>query len=407
MNNITFTEDDLNDGKRKSLCLYPFFNSMVTASGHYKPCCKFEGHLSDSGRLLHAEEDSFVQAWQCSDVQLLRQQLVNGEKPSGCKVCWDEEKQGIKSMRFDSFDYGLSASTLSNLESPVRLDLYASNICNLRCRICSPHYSSKWIQEAKETQGIHEEIHLNLTPDNFANLKKWLPRMVEIGLFGGEPLYMKEVVQVLEFCVYAGYSSNITLLINTNGTVYNERIMHLFKNFKRVILNFSIDDIENRFEYQRKNASWDDVQKNMHSYLQEGGSIHPNSKIECKICCTVSLFNVYYLPELLHWIDANFPGIQVYLNMLHGPYSLSIRNFPEKVKAEIIDKLSAYKPLSIVSHHSIRTLNDVIELIKLPPLLPFGFCLKEINRGDKFRNEKFGEVFTEINTIIRNTLLST
>ncbi len=386
---------NLKADKNNSLCLYPFFNSMITASGHYKPCCKFFGHLSHNGELLQAPEHTFNDAWNSSDTLLLRQQLLNGEKPAGCKVCWEEEQQGIASMRFDSFGYGIDSEHLSSITSPLRMDLYPSNICNLRCRICSPHYSSKWIQEAKETKGIKEEIHLNLTGQNFDLLKKWLPAIIEIGLFGGEPLFMKETIAVLEYCVAEGFSQNITLLINTNGTVYSEKIMALFKLFKRVVLNFSIDDIAARFEYERKNADWQEVADNMRAYLNNGGGVVYGDQIECKICTTVSMFNIYYLPELLTWLEQNFPGIQTFLNMLHGPYQLSARNFPGHVKKAIENKLALFK-----SANTIRSLNDVIEFLHLPPNLEFEQCLAEIKRGDAYRNEKFEEVFPELQALL-------
>src|ERR1043165_3873920 len=392
---------NLEEGKKRSLCLYPFFNSMITASGHYKPCCKFTGHLSHEGSLLQAPEHTFNDAWKCSDIALLRQQLLNGQKPEGCRVCWDEEKQGIPSMRFDSFNYGVDSKRLVNISSPLRLDIYPSNICNLRCRICSPHYSSKWIQEAKETLNIKEEIHLNLTSENFSLLQDWLPNVIEIGLFGGEPLFMKETVAIMEYCREQGFSRNITLLINTNGTVYSERIMTLFKSFKRVILNFSIDDIGKRFEYQRKNADWNEVVENLEAYLKNGGGITEGDQIECKICTTVSIFNVFYLPELLLWLAQNFPGIKVYLNMLHGPYQLSVRNFPEHVKKPVEQKLFNFQ-LSEAQNKSytIRTVNDVVEFLRLIPNLSFDQCLNEIKRADNFREEKFEQTFPELAALL-------
>lgn len=399
----TFTSDQpLVARENDSLCLYPFFNVMSTASGHYKPCCKFNGHLAHRGVVLQTPQHTFNDAWTSDDMQRLREELMRGEKPEGCKVCWDEESKGIKSMRFDSYDYGVTKKQLETTAYPTRIDLYPGNICNLKCRICSPHYSSKWIQEAKDTMGIVEEVHQNLTDENFAQLKQWLPRIKEIGLFGGEPLYMKETVTMLEYCAGQGFSKNITLLINTNGTIYSDKIMQLFRQFKRVVLNFSIDDMEQRFEYERKGAVWSEVVRNMQAYLSNGGSIRELAQIECKICCTVNIFNIYYLPELLQWIDAHLPGIKVYLNMLHGPYSLSAKNFPQQVKDAIAKKLSDYKPVSLdFNEKTTRTLDDVVEFLSLKPNLPFNECLKEIERGDAYRKESFAAVFPELNDLIR------
>ncbi|GIV33320.1 MAG: hypothetical protein KatS3mg031_0855 [Chitinophagales bacterium] len=385
-----------------SVCLYPFFNIMVTAGGNYKPCCKFSGHLSHAGTLLQTPHHTFLDAWNSSDMQKLRQELLRGEKPQGCRVCWEEESKGIQSMRYDSADYPVTETHIQQSPAPLRIDLYPSNVCNLKCRICSPHYSSKWIPEARETLGVEEEMHLNLTEENFSQLRAWLPNIVEIGLFGGEPLYLKETHTLLEYCVEQQLSKNITLLINTNATIYSDRLMGLFHAFKKVILNFSIDDIEKRFEYQRKGAKWEEAVQNMQSYLAHGGSTKADAPIECKICCTISIFNIFYLPELLDWIDTHLPGMRVYLNLLHGPYALSVRNLPGQVKTHVISKIAGYRPRTLqFQEKATRTLDNVVEFLNLPPNVPFTECLKEIKRGDIYRKESFEEVFPEMHKLLQ------
>src|SRR5690606_32300777 len=146
-----------------------------------------------------------------------------------------------------------------------------------------------------------------------------------------------ECYTLMELCVAKGYSKNITLLINTNGTIYSEKLVEIFKSFKKVLLNFSIDDIEARFEYQRKGANWEASINNIKQYTLAGG-YRMQDKIECKMCCTVSSLNIYYLPEYFKWMDNTFPGMAVYLNFLHGPYSLSAKNLPESVKQKVKDK---------------------------------------------------------------------
>lgn len=381
--------------KDDSLCLYPFFNLMINADGKYKPCCKWSEALHHKGKTLQAPQNSMLEAWQSDELRQLRKDLKSGVKPKKCEVCWNEEKSGIKSMRYDSFDYGMK-SDVFKAKIPSRLDIYPSNVCNLKCRICSPEYSNRWIPEARETMGIEQEVHVNLNKKNLDLFYNWLPNIVELGLFGGEPLFMKECVGLLEHCVEKGWSKNITLLINTNGTIYSEKLVRIFKSFKKVLLNFSVDDVEKRFEYQRKGAKWKYTVENIKKYVAHGG-YKSTDQIECKMCCTVSSLNVYYLPEYFDWLSQTFPGMHVYLNFLHGPYSLSAKNLPDEVKRLVENNLEKKKDSFNINFEAkqTRTIQNIIDFLALKPNVTFDQFFKEIKRGDKYRKESYETIFPE------------
>lgn len=383
----------IKDKDYPNLCLYPFFNVMVTAHGMYKPCCKWTDHLKSDGKYLQAPHDSLSDAFHSDEMISLRKDMLKGKRHAACEVCWNEEAQGIPSMRKDSFAYQLEKDVLNIQDFPKRMDLYMSNICNLKCRICSPTYSTKWIQEAKDTLGLEETVHQNFTDTNIDYVKICLPHIVELGLFGGEPLYNKETEELLEYCIEHGWSKNIQLLINTNGTIYSEKWVSIFKSFKKVLLNFSLDDIGERFEYQRKGAHWNDVKSNVLSYLKNGG-VKSKDKIECKICCTVSTLNVYYLPAILREFDTLFPNMNVFLNFLHGPYCLSIRNMPSELKGKVKKYLIENSHSNIDKGFS-RGVSEVIDFISLSPNCDFQKFFEEIQRGDKYRKESFKDVFPE------------
>jgi MoaA/NifB/PqqE/SkfB family radical SAM enzyme len=386
-----------------SICMYPFMNMMVTANGKYKPCCKWSEVLTDHGKELQAPENTLLDAWNSDEMKQLRVDFLDGKMPAKCAVCWNEEKSGIQSMRYDSFNYGVDANNLNAIPFPIRLDIYPSNVCNLKCRICSPEYSNRWIEEARDTLGIDEEVHLNLTRENQDQIEKWLPNIVEIGLFGGEPLFLKECYALMEKCVELGYSKNITLLINTNGSIYSKKLIDIFSKFKKTHLNFSIDDIEERFEYQRKGGKWHHTLENIKKYLTSGGTSHKDI-IECKICCTVSSLNIFYLPEIFELISNEFPGMAVYLNFLHGPYSLSAKNLPLAVKSIIKNRLIKNKKFLDIQFDAkqTRTLENIIDFLDLESNIPFSEFFNEIQRGDKYRNESFENTFPEFWEIIKS-----
>lgn len=381
------------------LCLYPFMNVLMTADGKYKPCCRWSETLSHDGEELSvAQGHSLNDAWHSSEMKDLRTDMLQNIKNKKCSVCWNEDKSGIRSMRFDSFNYGYRESKNGKEQTPLRLDIYPSNKCNLRCRICSHNYSTGWIKEAKESLGQDGQVYENLTEDNRSQIEQWLPNITEIGLFGGEPLYTEDCIELMNMMVSNGYSTNITLLINTNGTIYSNELIALFGKFKKVILNFSIDDMGRRFEYQRKGANWSNTVSNLNKYLEHAGVEH-GSQIECKICCTVSAFNAYYLPELLTWVsDKLHPKMNVYLNVLHGPSSLSLRNLPERMKKIIEEKLLRFQNGTGNDSEQYRSVLNIVDFMSLKPEIPTGSFMNEVNRGDQFRNEKFSIVFPDLAT---------
>ena len=63
-----------------------------------------------------------------------------------------------------------------------------------------------------------------------------------------------------------------------------------------------------------------------------------NSNITLQACCTINVFNVYYLDTVARWIDQQ--GFDfVYWNMMHDAYYYSISTLPERAKAVITDRL--------------------------------------------------------------------
>ncbi len=380
---------------QEKMCHYPFFNLMVTAGGHYQPCCKYNENLSDKGVELHASKNDMMEAWNSDSMAELRKAFLEGKQTKGCRQCWDEEAQGIRSMRFDGFDYNIPQSQIDKPVDPMRLDLYPSNICNLKCRICGPAYSTKWIQEAKDRLYQDEEIHLNLTDANLELVDKWLPNIKEFGLFGGEPLYMKETKTLVKKCVDKGHSKNIKLLINTNATIYSEEWANWFSQFDKVLLNFSIDDIGLRFEYQRKGSDWQKAEENMKQFVAKGGYEFEDT-IECKICCTVSSYNVFYMPEYFEWLSTTFPGMPVFFNFLHEPDYVSIRNLPEEVKQIVKERLLSVGSGSYrMEKKRTRTVEDIIRFMEAPSNTPFQKFFIEVGKGDDYRGESYAEIFPE------------
>jgi hypothetical protein len=73
------------------------------------------------------------------------------------------------------------------------------------------------------------------------------------------------------------------------------------KQFQLVQVDFSIDDIGERFEYQRYPAKWNEVTDNLQWYID-------NAPHNCMFAVntTVSILNQANIPNLLEWLQKNF-----------------------------------------------------------------------------------------------------
>lgn len=387
--------------EQSNFCYYPFFQVLLSADGKYMPCSHHTGFMQHNGKELRVGEYNIEEAWQSEYMQDLRKKMLNNERHPGCVQCWKEQDLGLKPMRYDSYGYHVPELQVQHPVSPLRVEINASNVCNLKCRICWSHASTKWIKEAKDLYQADGELHFNLTPENLSIIQSWVPHFTQIGFFGGEPLMSEENILLMEYCVKSGHSQHISLLINTNTTFYSDKLIALFQAFQNVYLNFSIDDIGARFEYQRSGAKWTQVVENLHRYVQYGGYTG-TEKIQCKICCSVTLMNIYYFPEFFDFFNENFPGLPVFWNLVYMPEELSIALLPEETKQQIANRLKKYvKTTYQMDELRTKTIDSLIAFLKGKTEKDFSEFFRYIARHDLYRKESFKTVFSEFYTLIK------
>ena len=121
-----------------------------------------------------------MEAWNSDFMKNVRNTMLAGEIPASCTGCFDEEAQGIVSKRIWETatwlnDEGVDAEELiaSNSMKMVQflnnlqyLDLRLGHTCNIKCVMCSPHDSSKWVADWKklvpqlEDESVKRQMHL-------------------------------------------------------------------------------------------------------------------------------------------------------------------------------------------------------------------------------------------------------
>jgi radical SAM protein with 4Fe4S-binding SPASM domain len=330
-----------------TFCPLPWVNLSTDVNGSLRPCCKFaQPEPANEYQLPNMKEGRLDVLWNDIRFQQLRKAFLDGKKPNECQSCWDEEAAGIPSFRLQfckdkkintsDIEFNTVAKT-----GPQAIDLKLNNVCNLKCRICGPQASSTFLKEYQEIHNIKVEdgaywlSNKILGTFNEDVIRQWAQDLVHLEITGGEPMASPENIKVLELLINQGRAEYITILLNTNGTLYNKKFLDLIVQFKEVIFNISIDDVEDRLEYERYPTEWNTVQINIAKFVEIRKN---NPHFYINLCPTVSIFNVYYMPEYLKWAKEN--GLPWYFNMLHYTQNHSIKNLPDKLKNIVAEKLT-------------------------------------------------------------------
>jgi hypothetical protein len=142
-----------------------------------------------------------------------------------------------------------------------------------------------------------------------------------------------EHFDMLQGMVDRGIAHNVEIHYNTNGTHFPARGEQIWRHFRTVEIAFSIDDVGDRFEYQRSGASWMQVCENLDRF-RDLKEIYPCIRLQ--ICTTVNVFNVFYLDQVASWLDHNAEGFDfVYWNVMHDAWYFSIACLPQSAKTAV------------------------------------------------------------------------
>lgn len=334
-------------------CVLPWVSLEASPIGTVRPCCLAMNELEDdNGNKYHLAQVPLDQIQNSSAMQQLRRQFLAGERPQTCRRCWNEERAGRTSKRMHTLDrlkhiIGDNVSWNEDAMPLMFLDLKLGNICNLKCRICGSWSSSQFAAEEikfnrkEETRSsfAYQMLKDGAWPrennDFWKNLDCHLDDVRYIEFTGGEPFMIQEHFQLLQKLVDTGRAGQVEIHYNTNGTQYPDQAEFIWKHFRHVEIAFSIDDVEQRFEYQRTNAIWADVVDNIQKFKEMRNR---NNNITLQCCCTVNVFNVYYLETVADWISQQ--GFDfIYWNMMHDAYYFSISTLPDSAKEVISTRL--------------------------------------------------------------------
>jgi MoaA/NifB/PqqE/SkfB family radical SAM enzyme len=365
-----------------TFCILPWIHMATRPNGDVRLCCtanasgaghndiKDAGLIKKDGVALNLRIHSVSEVWNSDHMKETRLQMLQGVKPSSCLKCFQEEQTGIVSKRLWELEVWKKRIDISEIVSktdkdgslPVNIpyfDLRLGNTCQLKCVMCSPHDSSSWIKdwrlqypkyktiELKQDQNWEREYNYNWYQNNnfLSTMKEQAQYIKELYFAGGEPLLIPEHYKILEFMVDSGNAKNCILRYNSNGLELPEKLFELWKYFKQVKFNFSIDAVGDKNDYIRYPSEWSRIVKNLYRLDNTPDNIVVN------IACAVQLLNVLYITDLVEWKEQqefkkiNLPPYGAGLigtHLVYLPSYLNIKVLPKEVKLQVEDRINRF-----------------------------------------------------------------
>ena len=277
------------DFNSTTFCARPYRSRVITNSGYVRPCCHFRS------------ESSLTE----EDFRVLQSDLARGIKRRECNECWQKEEMGL--------DYTLRDSNQNQpLDEINNLEINLSNLCNMKCRMCGPDSSNKWIDEhvhlfentpvgefrADEGRGLQGAFKSD--GDLVAYLDSLnLSCLKNLKVAGGEPFMHRQFLTLLRYFVDRE-NTDFEFMILTNGSIVTDEFLDLLKQFKNVKYSLSLEATGRLYEYIRsgRQFTFEQIQRNFDRIKSE-------TDFRMLTNCATSAHSIYGIGELLIWALEN------------------------------------------------------------------------------------------------------
>lgn len=374
-----------------SFCIFPWIN-LVEENGYLHPCARGNKAIKKISEVINWQKDP--------DYGWIRQQMLAGNKlPEHCWTCYKYEEKGIESYRqFETKDWiaKLEINSIDDLEQidrPYYYDIRLNNQCNIKCRGCTPVFSSQIEKEFKQFKIQHKDMELakkwKYMSMDVVNIDK-LDSRTRIYLTGGEPTIIAEVMEFMQRCIDAG-KTDFDFALCTNGAVVSQKFLDLVNHFSNVTFSFSIDGYGAINDYWRSGSKWEKVIANAHMLKSHGHVISFNT--------VPGIYNVTNLHLLFEFFDREFPHAGVYMQ-LNNVDSQSAFNHPRPDL--VVESMERCKKTSIYwsdgksnrtcidSLHDHYSKNPPCDLVKLREFFEYNDQL------DRIRGTRLGDCIPEL-----------
>lgn len=329
----------------------------------FNPCCLYDDYYTFHPVLFERKRIEFTNATTFLP---------------GCSKCELKEKTHGYSLRT------ITNNTIEDCEdnSIKKLEIVLDTTCNAACIQCGTAQSSLWRKQYADRDNkkiihIQPKTQIDHRVDQIKKLVD-INKVTQFHFWGGEPLLTDTHMKFLR---EIEHPENVFIFYTSNGSVFpSDEVLEVWSRFKNVLINFSLDDINERFYYIRWPLKWEKVKRNLELFKTNSPS---NMSFDINICALP--LNLLTLHELYEWLDINFSSFgrkRIYPNVIRGEGTVDIATTPMALR-EAVWKLYPE------DHEISRILKEV-------PVLSSESMLSHLDTWDKHRNLNWREIFPEV-----------
>tara|TARA_Y100001937_G_scaffold112621_1_gene160397 strand:- start:1082 stop:2230 length:1149 start_codon:yes stop_codon:yes gene_type:complete len=316
----------------KTTCILPWIaldRNADTSNPAFAPCCLYQSK--------EKTKRSFAEYWHSTELEKIREQMNNGEKPDGCWKCFNDESSGQKSMRqsVNESRLGPHADLLDKSTKqlkPLQVKMLSGASCNLACRMCQSHVSSK-VHKVWDTIGLPLKEPYQYDQESENIIRENADAVRYIDLMGGEPFYHKRIQRLIAWLVENDHARHITVYVTTNAMILDDKLISHLKRFENVVVIVSLDAVGKKHEYIRPGAVWDTIVTNIDKLR--------HNRLNVIIQPVISAINILCLPELIDWCQQRKLHM-TQMSLVHEPAALHPKNLPTSLKHLVDKKFKAF-----------------------------------------------------------------
>jgi hypothetical protein len=262
-----------------------------------KPCCewKYDQSWAVKNHITIAD----ISKWhQSPEIKKNANLLSNNQWPDHCAACQKTESQG----RVDSIRGNGNQSYQHYQDDDITLEIRPGSVCNFACQTCWPEASSRVAQYHHQAGLIDIKNVNSQSIEDFDMLLPVKHRIKDVIVLGGEPFYDKSCRRFLTWAT-ENLSSRITMFTNASKIDF-DFIEQYPKNLCIVV---SLDAVGKAAEYIRFGTNWPEVLDNFQR-------LKNYSNVERRVNITISIYNYYYLLDLIELLCQDWPDCVTFGN---------------------------------------------------------------------------------------------
>jgi sulfatase maturation enzyme AslB (radical SAM superfamily) len=369
-----------------------------------QPCCLF---VDNNPEFPNLNDTPLEEALNHPKIVKLRQEFLEGKDPAGCFRCKAQSKISKNTYRDKMNNYGREANpelkpdgtlALSDF-NPTFLDIRFGNLCNLKCRTCSPTFSSSIAVEHNKIWGTNNQILYSLNDSTIDTIFSKLDSVKHIYLAGGEPLIEENNYVLLNNLIERGLKPS--LLYNTNLTnikFKDKNLTDLWQHFPEVEMTVSLDGYGPVNDYIRFGSNYEQIIQNILTIKER------NPHVRFTINSVASIMSMRSIPELFKDLITRNICVprNVWFSICHHPDEYDPTVLPIESKNEIKKQYDEYISWLIKNYSDpdksqlpfiIKNIKGLIEyMMSADNSSQLAYAIEKLEFLDKARNTNFREV---------------